>query len=199
MKKYILMLIMGISLQIHAQRCVYQKVDSVKIVTMLQKAVDNHKNKTPLFFAHQLIGRPYVVNTRQLDCNTIVETVTALTICAKNKQTSFDAYCSMLEKLRYHHHKINGYTSRLHYFTDWILSNGKAGWVKEIQSNNTPFTAVQNVRVGYMSAYPLYYVALKNNPKDVKVIAAQERKVTGLAFRYIPNKQITNSKILRQT
>ena len=98
MKKYILMLIMGISLQIHAQRCVYQKVDSVKIVTMLQKAVDNHKNKTPLFFAHQLIGRPYVahtlegqpterlvVNTRQLDCTTLVETVTALTICAKNK------------------------------------------------------------------------------------------------------------------
>ena len=51
MKKYILMLIMGISLQIHAQRCVYQKVDSVKIVTMLQKAVDNHKNKTPLFLS----------------------------------------------------------------------------------------------------------------------------------------------------
>ncbi len=212
MKKYILMLIMGISLQIHAQRCVYQKVDSVKIVTMLQKAVDNHKNKTPLFFAHQLIGRPYVahtlegqpterlvVNTRQLDCTTLVETVTALTICAKNKQTSFDAYCSMLEKLRYHHHKINGYTSRLHYFTDWILSNGKAGWVKEIQSNNTPFTAVQNVRVGYMSAHPLSYVALKNNPEDVKVIAAQERKLTGQTFSYIPNKQITNSKILRQT
>ena len=50
-----------------------------------------------------------------------------------------------------------------------------------------------------MSAHPLSYVALKNNPEDVKVIAAQERKLTGQTFSYIPNKQITNSKILRQT
>ena len=63
MKKYILMLIMGLSLQIHAQRCVSQKVDSATIVTTLHTAVDHHTNKTPLFFAHQLIGRPYVAHT----------------------------------------------------------------------------------------------------------------------------------------
>ena len=34
-----------------------------------------------------------VVNTRELDCTTLVETVTALTLCVYNKEYTFDAYC----------------------------------------------------------------------------------------------------------
>ena len=71
----------------------YQQADSVTICRLLSKA--DTKTST-LWFARQFLGVPYVahtlevndneqlvVNTRELDCTTLVETVTALTLCAQ--------------------------------------------------------------------------------------------------------------------
>ena len=79
--------------------------DAQKIGSLLMEASKLSKGENiPLFFARKFIGIPYVahtlevndderlvVNTRQLDCTTFVETVTALTLCAYNKEYSYDA------------------------------------------------------------------------------------------------------------
>ena len=134
----------------------------------------------PLFFAREFLDVPYVahtlevndqeelvINVRELDCTTLVETVTALTLCAYQKQFTFAAYQNNLRNMRYYNGVIDGYPSRIHYFTDWIVTNQKAGIVSEIQQPNPPFTAVQTVKVSYMSEHPQSYKALKAHPEYV--------------------------------
>ena len=188
-----------------------QSTDSITICRLLAEA--RHLPATtclPLHFAQKFIGIPYVastlegdkherlvINTRQLDCTTLVETVTALTLCAQNGQYSWFAYKHMLTDLRYRGGIINGYPSRLHYFTEWITDNTLAGVVTEIQSPNPPFTAVQNVRVSYMSTHPQSYQSLREHPEFVSDIAKMERRVSGAKYRFIPKKAVGNHKLLR--
>ena len=139
----------------------------------------------PLFFAREFLDVPYVahtlevndqeelvINVRELDCTTLVETVTALTLC--------------------------GYPSRIHYFTDWIVTNQKAGIVSEIQQPNPPFTAIQTVKVSYMSEHPQSYKALKAHPEYVADIKKTEQRITGQKFCFIPKSEVKDTKAMRE-
>ena len=68
-----------------------------------------------------------VINLKGLDCTTFVESVLALTLTLKQGDFQFDAVASMLESMRYLNGRNTGYGSRLHYFSDWIFENEKAG------------------------------------------------------------------------
>ena len=187
----------------------YQKTDSVTVCRLLAKA---NTTTSTLWFARQFLGVPYVahtlevndkeqlvVNTRELDCTTLVETVTALTICAQQGKKTWTDYLTTLRTLRYRQGQLDGYTSRLHYFSDWIRDKQAMKIVKEIQAPNPPFTAVQRVNVNYMSTHPTAYKALKAQPELVSVIRKQEQQLTGLKARYIPKSALRrNTKTLRQ-
>ena len=189
-----------------------QPADSVTVCQLLAEAKKQPASTNlPLFFAKKFIGRPYVastlegdrderlvVNTRQLDCTTLVENVVALTLCAQNQRYSYFAFKHALVDLRYRGGVMTDYTSRLHYFTEWITDNTKAGVVKEVQAPNPPFAAVQTVKVNYMSTHPQSYQALREHPEYVKTIAQTERQVSGGKYRYIPKKQVGNHKLLRK-
>lgn len=190
-----------------AATCMAQNSDSILIERMLNQAP---QDAGTLYFARQFVGRPYVahtleinneeqlvVNTRQLDCTTLVETVVALWLTHHDRQHSFAAYCRHLQQLRYRDGIIAGYTSRLHYFTDWIVCNSERGIVHEIQLSEAPFNGVQTIKVNYMSTHPDAYKALAQNPQLVSVIAQQERQMNGLEFRFIPKAQVLNNRTLR--
>lgn len=187
-------------------RVTYTREDSLTVVRLLSEA----PGPDVLWLARQLIDRPYVahtlevndreqlvVNTRQLDCTTLVETVAALAICVKEKKRDFCSFCQVLRVLRYRDGKLNGYTSRLHYFTDWIDDNSRLGLVAEVKKQASPFTAVQTVNVNYMSTHPTAYKALKAHPELVKTIAQQEQALTGRKYRYIPKAKVQNTQELR--
>ena len=187
----------------------YQKADSLTVCSLLAKA--NTKTST-LWFARQFLGVPYVahtlelndkeqlvVNTRELDCTTLVETVTALTLCAQQGKKTWNDDLTTLKTLRYRQGKLDGYTSRLHYFSDWIRDKQSMKIIKEIQSPNPPFTAVQRVNVNYMSTHPTAYKALKAQPELVPVIRQQEQSLNMMKARYIPKSALRRStKALRQ-
>jgi hypothetical protein len=148
-----------------------KETDSIFIERALRQAPGGAGT---LHFARLLMGRPYiahtlevndeeqlVVNTRQLDCTTLVETVTALTLCVYRHLFTWRDYLNALSAMRYRYGQIDDYTSRIHYFTEWITLNTEAGIVREIQAPNPPFSAVQTVNVDYMSTHPTAYKALK--------------------------------------
>lgn len=183
----------------------YLPADSLEIEALL-----NSEQPSLLHFARHFIGRPYVahtlevndgeqlvVNMRELDCTTFVETVTALTLCAQQKKHTFADYCDMLRQLRYRQGLLCGYTSRLHYFSDWIADKQAMGYVSEIQQPAAPFTAIQQLNINYMSRHPQAYSALKNHPELIREIARQERSLTGRRYRYIPKKEVRNTAALR--
>ena len=179
----------------------------------LLKDAKQQKSSTnfPLFFARQFLDVPYVAHTlevndqeelvfnvRELDCTTLVENVTALTLCAYQKQFTFAAFQNNLRNMRYYNGVIDGYPSRIHYFTDWIVTNQKVGIVSEIQQPNPPFTAIQTVNVSYMSEHPKSYKALKAHPEFVPEIRKAEARISGQKFRFIPKSEVKDTKAMRE-
>ena len=182
------------------------------IESLLREASRQDANTCfPLFFARKFLEVPYVaytlevndteqlvINVSELDCTTLVETVTALTLCAYQKQYTFAAFQNNLRNMRYYNGVVDGYTSRIHYFTDWIITNQKAGIVSEIQQPNPPFTAIQTVKVNYMSEHPQSYKALKAHPEFVADIRKMEARITGQKFRFIPKAEVKNTAAMRE-
>ena len=182
------------------------KEDSLFVTSVLKDA----PSANALYFARKFLDRPYVahtlevnskeslvVNTRELDCTTLVENVTALMLCVKHNERTYQAFKHYLTQLRYRQGQLDGYASRLHYFSDWIVDNTEMGFVSEIQSPESVFTARQKLDIFYMSKHPQSYKALSNAPKVVEEIARQELALTGKTFRYIPKAQVRNTKALR--
>lgn len=188
----------------------YTNTDSQLITQLLTEAQRMPKNTNwTLHFAKKFLGRPYVahtldnneyerlvVNTRQLDCTTFVETVVALSLCAKNGKTTFDDYCTYLTKIRYAGSKV-AYTHRNHYFTTWIEENTKNGLASEIQSINVPFTAVQTVTANFMSTHVSAYSMLNRHREWLSDIVRQERAITGKKYRYIPKSAVNSSQAMK--
>ena len=190
-----------------------KKPDYKIIIEGLLKQARQKSSKTnfPIFFARQFLDVPYVAHTlevndeeqlvfnvRELDCTTLVETVTALTLCAYRKTFTFQDYRQALQSMRYRNGVIDRYPSRIHYFTDWIVENTKAGIVTEIQQPNPPFTQIQTVKVNYMSQHPQSYKALRQHPEYVAEIAQMEKALTGSKFRFIPKSEVKDTPAMRE-
>ena len=207
--KLLIIYIIGIMLvQGMKAQTTYQQADSLKICQLLRQA---NRETSVLWLARQFLGVPYVahtlevndderlvVNTRQLDCTTLVETVAALKLCTQAGKHGFADYLNALRQLRYRQGRMAGYPSRLHYFTDWIRDKVAMQLVTDIQQPNPPFSAVQTVNVDYMSTHTSAYKALKASAALVPEIRAAEQSLTGMKVRYIPKRSLRNSALLRK-
>lgn len=176
------------------QQCIYTQADSALVVKLL--SMDTGKNDV-LFYARQLKGVPYVastlemadpeqlvVNLHQLDCTTLVETTLALTLTKRQHSNSFADYCHNLLRLRYFNGHMNGYLSRLHYFSWWMHNNQDMGLIDEVKLPQQ-YTTIINVQNYYMSAHPDKYKFLKAHPEWVDSIAALEKRYNGPDGRYL--------------
>ncbi|MCI6619206.1 MAG: DUF1460 domain-containing protein [Prevotella sp.] len=190
----------------------YTRSDSLKVMRLLKtgKAFGQDENLM-VRFARELKGLPYVgktldrnanerlvVNLRQMDCTTYVENVLALAICTRKGLTTFRDFCRQLQLIRYRQGHVS-YTDRLHYFSAWIEDNTRLGFVREVQAPNPPFTAVQTLRLNYMSRNPHLYPMLVRHPGWVSGIADMEQRLEGLTYSYIPKQEIANDALFRST
>ncbi|MCD8193933.1 MAG: DUF1460 domain-containing protein [Tannerellaceae bacterium] len=138
-----------------------------------------------------------VVNLREMDCTTLVENSIALVMTLQDNQPTFEQFCDNLTRLRYRQGEINGYTSRLHYMTDWINDNQQKGIVKDVtrEAGGLPV----DILVNFMSTHPDSYKQLKNDPAAVEQIALQEKAISSRLYYYIPQDQIDkNSYSIRE-
>jgi hypothetical protein len=127
------------------------------------------------------------INLRELDCVTYVENVIALQLMLQGEQHCFSEFCRILQKIRYRNGVIDGYLSRLHYFSDWLDNNR----IMEI----IDLPVIEGCgsfkpAVWYMSAHCDAYPALKSNPALCKRMSADEKNVNELVFCYIPKEKI---------
>lgn len=186
--------------------------DSIKICNLLEESKRySQADDVVSYIAKKFVGIPYVahtlevndeeqlvVNLRQMDCTTYVETVVSLALCVQNGQFTYQDYINALRNLRYRNGVIDGYGSRLHYFSDWIDNNENMGFVKEVQSPNPPFSAIQVLNLDFMSKHPHSYKALRISPYLVEEIRETEINLNGKKMNYIPKSSLANTSLLRK-
>ncbi len=149
------------------------------------------------------IGTDYTANTLEigskeklviflsgLDCYTFLESSFAFARCIKSGKTSFEDYQKEISNLRYRDGRLNDYTSRLHYFTDWIYDMNRRGIGKDItkEIGGVPYT----MKINFMSTHPDSYKRLKGNQKFVSEIKKIEDKINSREYFYVPQDEIEN-------
>ncbi|MBQ4292211.1 MAG: DUF1460 domain-containing protein [Muribaculaceae bacterium] len=89
------------------------------------------------YVAHTLEGETEMItiNLDELDCTTFVETVLALAYTVGEDRTSWRDFAHNLERMRYRGGHANGYASRLHYISDWIVDNSHRGNIEEASAS----------------------------------------------------------------
>ncbi len=117
---------------------------------LLRSAWDRRDRVKPLpelvvEMGERFLGAPYspdtleregpeelVVNLRAFDCVTFMENAIVLAGLISAGKTGFADYLAALERIRYRRGRLDGYASRLHYFTDWLYDNERKGIVRDI-------------------------------------------------------------------
>ena len=177
--------------------------DRVSIEKWLQEAVSLSKDSCrTLHFAKKMLGVPYVAGTLDgneeeqlvvlvdsLDCTTFVETVLAFCIADKRGERDYEGFKKALTQIRYRDGILNGYTSRLHYFSDWIRNNEQMGFVKECTSE-TACSQPKELWLDFMTTHVDSYLPMKKNPELVKEMASHEKNWQGTVVSYIPKEKL---------
>lgn len=153
-----------------------------------------------LHIGEKFLGTPYVektlelpgeeklvINLTGLDCTTYLETVVTLARIAKEGELTFEAYERELELLRYQGGVRKDYSSRLHYFSDWIYQNQEKGIIRDI-TKEIGGTVYPN-QPSFMSQNPQFYAQL-SNPDFLQSIKKDEKEIATRTYHYIPKAEI---------
>jgi hypothetical protein len=114
-----------------------------------------------------------VINLRELDCWTSVENALAIALTAEEPNGDYSTYKNYLRTLRYWGGTVDGYGSRIHYFSGWVLQAEKLGFVRDLTQDLGGRKL--DKKVSYMTDYPHRYPHLRDEKERKKVEAAQER------------------------
>lgn len=130
-----------------------------------------------------------VINFSGLDCTTFLETTFALARCIKQNKTTFEDFKNELQFIRYRDGKLDEYSSRLHYFSDWIFNNINKGLIRDVTKDigGKPI----KFKVNFMSENPHLYKHLRLNPEFVAVIKKHETEISNREYYYIPENEIS--------
>ncbi len=146
------------------------------------------------YVAHTLEIEPegLVVNLREMDCTTYLETVYALAMTVRSGELSFENFCNKLRLLRYREGVINDYTDRLHYTSGWIGTNIKKGLVCTVtdKSNSEPIQFTLNI----MSSNTGRYKQLKGKPELIDRVKKREKELSSYIHYYLPTDKIERNK-----
>ncbi len=137
-----------------------------------------------------------VVNLHGLDCTTYVENVLAFTMLLRDGKADFDSFTDLLKTIRYKDGRLDGYGSRLHYFTEWIRNNEKKGLLKDI-TNEVGGIAIQK-DINFMGNHRDLYPFLKDD-KNYEKILVTEAELAKETFCYLPKEQIEANEHLIQS
>ena len=164
--------------------------------------------KTVVAIGKTFAGTPYVaktleigeteslvVNLHGLDCTTYVENVLAFSLLLRDGKSNFDSFTKALEHIRYKDGKLDGYGSRLHYFSEWISDNQEKSLLKDITSE---IGGVEiNKEINFMGTHRELYPFLKDDSNFEKIIET-EAALAKRTFCYLPQDQIEANEHLIQ-
>jgi hypothetical protein len=138
-----------------------------------------------------------VVNLRELDCVTFVESVLALARVARepagqerDAAEEWAAFEDELRRLRYRNGVVAGYASRLHYFGEWIADNERRGVVRDL---TRVLGGVEDDRpLTFMSAHPEAYPQLAE-PANREAIGQVEAALSTRPRGRIPRERLADA------
>jgi hypothetical protein len=125
------------------------------------------------------------------DCVTFVEATLAMARAVKSNDYAYTTYADLIREQRYRGGRMEGYCSRLHYFTDWIADNERRENVEDISEaiGGEPFEK----EISFMSEHRASYPRFAENDSLYQCIQDAERRLRGRELFYIPQERIARA------
>lgn len=129
-----------------------------------------------------------VIKITGLDCVTFVECTLAMARIFKKEKFDINSFRNELQYIRYRQGEINDFSSRLHYFTDWILDNERKDVVKDITKDMGG--KAYNKEIDFMTTHISSYKQLADNDELKTEMVNVERALNKNQFYYIPKSDV---------
>ncbi|OWW27465.1 hypothetical protein B4Q04_04385 [Zobellia sp. OII3] len=199
--------ILGIAQQITCSPADKQAVENKLIA--IDGLLEKDFGKTIVAIGKTFMDTPYVaktleigetetlvINLQGLDCTTYVENVLAFGLMLKKQKTGFHDFTETLENIRYKDGKLDGYASRLHYFSEWIANNEKKGLLRDITSEigGKEITKPINFMSTHRDLYPFL-----SDDKNFEKVKASENYLNHQPICILPQDEIEANEHLIQT
>lgn len=129
-----------------------------------------------------------VVTLQGSDCVLFVEHAVAMAMTTMQGSADFEQFASNLALFRYGDGIIDGYASRLHYFSDWLRTNQSYGRIRILfQDRGLPVLD----DLSFMTSSRSAYRQLAESDSLFNLIKARERELNAMQpLRYIPQDEI---------
>lgn len=149
----------------------------------------------------QFLGAPYLEGTLDapeterlvvrfdgFDCVTFVETMLALARGVVQQDYRYATFAGHLEDQRYRNGQVNGYCSRLHYFSEWIAENDGRGTVRDVTADLGGEALGDTL--SFMSTHREAYPRFATNDSLWACIRDMEARLHGETVHYVPQDRI---------
>lgn len=125
-----------------------------------------------------------VITLDGFDCVLFVETVLGIARGVAVQNYSYETFINHIREQRYWNGQINGYCSRLHYFSEWIADNQRRGNVKNVSTDLGGERI--NKQLFFMSKNRWEYPQIASNDANYQCIVNMENSISKLKIDYIP-------------
>jgi hypothetical protein len=140
---------------------------------------------------------PLTVSLTRFDCVTLVESSLAVARASDDTaKPSWQRFSREVERMRYRGGKRRGYTSRLHYFSEWISDGQKRGLLEDLGRDLGGVNDTRPLR--FMTEHRSSYPALADD-EVFREIGKMERSLDGQPRWVIPAEQIAGVENRIQT
>lgn len=176
-----------------------------RVAGRVSSSKDLPTGELALEIARCLIGTPYVAGTLEhepetlrvsmdsTDCILFVELCCSFARMIKTGQPSRDRLEDEVRQMRYRNGVVDGYTSRIHYTSEWLQSNASRGVLDEVTRTSGGIPLDQSF--SFMSEHPDSYLQLKDNPGNIARIKEMEARLNEHDYFYIPQSRIDSADI----
>lgn len=156
--------------------------------------------------AQALIGTPYVgwtlersadiespfVTLEGLDCVTLFESSLGFARMLAHGGQSPEDLVKEVALTRYRGGRVDGYLSRLHYTSDWMLDNAKKGVVELPRLSGAE--RLTNP-IHFMSSHPNTYRQLKAHPEWLPSLKEMEETLTSTEKWFVPKRKLVEGEL----
>lgn len=131
---------------------------------------------------------PLTLSLSQFDCVTVVESCLGVArVAARYGEPTWERFGTEIERMRYRDGKRTSYSSRLHYFSEWIRDGQRRGLCRDLGQELGGVDDTRPLR--FMSEHAQAYPAMKD-PQVVEQITSMEEKLDGQPRWVVPTDKI---------
>lgn len=187
-----------------------EQSDTTRITEILKSAA-NRRFKAPgdavAWSGSMFMGTPYkggtlegdterlTVNLDSVDCTTFVDIALALAYTIGENRQNWQDFIYNLMRMRYRSGNVDGYSSRLHYISDWAMDNIHRGNIVEV-TGLIPMARETVRSIDFMTAHRDRYAAL-NNPEEYSRMKEVENSYRNHRFMYVRTIDLGNKKLMQ--